>query len=372
MKKKKNSGSKIRAIVIMLVIGAIFGYLGVNVGKQIASASLSNLALVVICVAILPVFFFVIGFHEAGHAWVGRLVGFDFRMYVVGPFLWEKSSVGWKFKWNRNLNVAGGMVVCIPTDDYNLLKRFSWYAAGGPLASIVLVLIAAVGYKALSAFINIGTTGEVITYLLLLVGILSAFIFIATIIPVRVGGFSSDGLRILTMLRGGDHAKLEAIMLKTVGASMAGLKPANYNIIELKDALGLAQKLDAPLGLYINYFCYQAYMDLNQNDTAEEHLNFYMLQVDNLPESLQGSVWLEAAYFYAVMRRDLQKAETYFSKYAPSPLIPLAQVYATQSAIAQLKQQPEEALRFANMARKEISNMMDQGVARAIESRLAN
>jgi len=37
-------------------------------------------------------------------------------MYVIGPFLWAKEQNNWLFKWNKNVNTAGGLVICLPTD----------------------------------------------------------------------------------------------------------------------------------------------------------------------------------------------------------------------------------------------------------------
>jgi uncharacterized membrane protein len=83
-----------------------------------------------------PLFFIVIGVHAAGHAVAGVWVNFDFKMYVVGPFMWEKELTGWKFKWNKNVNTFGGMAICLPVRTENLPIRFSIYAPSGPIASL--------------------------------------------------------------------------------------------------------------------------------------------------------------------------------------------------------------------------------------------
>jgi hypothetical protein len=38
-------------------------------------------------------------------------MNFDFRMYVVGPLLWDKEEKGWRFKWNKIVNTFGGFVI---------------------------------------------------------------------------------------------------------------------------------------------------------------------------------------------------------------------------------------------------------------------
>jgi len=68
----------------------------------------------------------VIAVHEMGHAIAGIAVKFDFKTYVVGPFMWEKDEIGWRFKWNRNVNTAGGLVICMPIGTENYPNDFQF------------------------------------------------------------------------------------------------------------------------------------------------------------------------------------------------------------------------------------------------------
>lgn len=131
---------KVFTTALLALAGAGVGFMAAKLGMDSAkSGDLSSVIAIVLF--FLPVFFLVVGFHEAGHAIAGRWVSFDFRMYVVGPFMWDKEEAGWKFKWNKNVNLSGGMVICLPTTSENLANRFSIYALGGPAASLVLTLL---------------------------------------------------------------------------------------------------------------------------------------------------------------------------------------------------------------------------------------
>jgi hypothetical protein len=112
MAQKKKS--KILPVIAMMAAGGAVGFAGAHYGMKLGSG-LPNDAILVLAIAVIPVFFLVIGIHEAGHAVAGISQKFDFRMYVIGPFLWDKEQNGWKFKWNKNVNTAGGMVICLPT-----------------------------------------------------------------------------------------------------------------------------------------------------------------------------------------------------------------------------------------------------------------
>jgi hypothetical protein len=297
-------------------------------------------------------------------------MNFDFRMYVVGPFLWDKEQSGWKFKWNKNVNTSGGLVICIPTSSDNMSKRFSIYAAGGPLASLLTALLA-YGIYLVCRQLEFGShVGQVITYLWMVIAFLSAAIFVVTSIPLHAGGFSSDGARIIRLLRGGDTARFEVLLLKMISSSMAGKRPAQLSSEELQEAHTLATKLNAPMGVYICYFQYQSALDRGAPDEAEVHLNEYIGQADEIPEGIRGGVWIEAAFFYAYVKKDLQKATEYFDKYKPVTLIPLAMVYATQAAMAVLNNEVTVADSMVDKALKEIPNMMDRGMAHVLQEKL--
>lgn len=342
MKKRNKYVSKIIAITLFMLIGAAAGFFGAKAGGAAAS-SMPAPVLITLVILLIPAFFFVIALHEGGHALAGVWMNFDFRMFVVGPLLWDKEQSGWKFKWNKNVNTSGGLVICIPTSSDNVSKRFSIYAAGGPIASLLTALMAYGIYVVCQQLALGSQVGQIFTYLWLVIAFLSAAIFVVTSIPLHTGGFSTDGARIMRLLRGGDTARFEVLLLKMISSSMAGNRPAQLHKEELEEAQTLAEKLNAPMEVYIYYFLYQAALDREEFDDAELQLNKYIGQADEIPEGIRGSIWIEAAFFYAFVKRDLQKASEYFDKYKPAALIPLAMVYATQAAMAMLKNELTEA-----------------------------
>jgi len=370
MKKRNNNKvSKIIAVIVFMALGGAAGYYGAKVGAQAAS-SIPASVMITLAILFIPAFFFVIALHEGGHALAGVWMKFDFRMYVVGPFLWDKEPSGWKFKWNKNVNTAGGLVMCIPTGTHDLSKRFSVYAAGGPVASLVTALVA-YGLHLLCLQLSLESIiGQIITYLWIIISFLSAAIFLVTSIPLHAGGFSSDGARILRLWRGGDTARFEVLLLKIISSSMAGTRPAHISKEELQEAMALAKKLNAPMSVYVHYFFFQSALDRQEWDEAELYLNEYIQEVDAIPEGMRGSVWIEAAFFYAFVRKDLTKATEYMNKYKSSALIPLATVHATQAAIAILKNELTDADILADNVLKEIPNMMDRGIAHVLQEKV--
>jgi hypothetical protein len=372
MMKQKNTIRKAFGLIALTLLGAVVGFF---IGKMMGAASTNTtpLSIKLLTLAlIVPVFLIVVAWHEGGHAVAGVRMGFDFKMYVVGPFMWEKQSTGWQFKWNKNVNIAGGLVLCLPTDTVNLNNRFTVFAAGGPVASLLLT---ALSYGVYAVFLKNNPTDnwgiDVLGNFFVLTALLSFVIFLATAIPLRMGGFYTDGARVLRLQRGGDTARFESLILKLTANTSSGIRPKLININELEEALAVAKRLDEPFGVYIHGFLHQVAFDNEDIEKAEKHLRDYINEADNIPEGIRNSVWLDAAFFYAYAKHDLEEAERFWQQFKPAAVIPQALILATEAALCVLKNDKETALSTIEAAVKELPNMIDQGSAVALKDKLS-
>ncbi len=372
MSNNKNI-KKVLPILLLGLLGAVVGYMIGNVAKDNNSlpASLSPIELIALIIAILPTFIFVIAVHEAGHAIAGILLNFDFRFFVAGPFIFEKENENWHFKWNKNMNLAGGLVLCLPKDSLNLSKRFVLFAAGGPIASLILSLFFYFIYWLVNT-INVSDSlwHHSMNALFIMIAALSAIIFVVTSIPLHYSGFYTDGARILRLLRGDETSKLEVLMLKIIANNTSGTRPKNYNWLELEEAHAIAHKIGDPFSVYFHGFFHHAAFDMGELDKAEHHLKNYIGEIEKIAEDFRSSIWLDASFFYAYAKNDLSKAELYFGKYKPSLMLPKAQLYAAEAMILKLKNQSEAMKNKIDEAVKELPNMIDKGLAISLKERL--
>jgi hypothetical protein len=367
MKQKENFKKVIR-IILLGFIGGIIGYF---IGKMLGGGMIpkSTVSPILMLILLIPIMIFVIAWHEAGHALVGVKVGFDFRMFVVGPFLWEKQNSTWRFTWNKDINKAGGLVLCLPIGTENLSRRFLWFAAGGPLASLLLSLITFLIYW----FFLKGNSGvEVVNVSLLLIGAMSFMIFIVTSIPSKMGGFYSDGARVLRLLRGGDTAKFEILMMSIIANTSSGVRPKLLNMSQVEEMDEIAVRLNEPFSVYIHSFFHHIAFDKGDFEKAEKHLLDYINVANEIPEGIRNAVWLDAAFFYAYAKKDLVEAEKYWHIFKPSPLIPKAQILATEAVLSYLKKDNETALSKLNASLTEIPNMIDKGLGVVLKDRMIN
>jgi hypothetical protein len=374
--RKKNASNKILRFLILILVSGVGGYwlgkMGQS-GPKWVDAGLGFGGKMLLIALLLPAFMVAVAWHEAGHAAAGVAMGFDFKMYIVGPFMWEKQNGRWHFKWNKKLNLAGGLVMCVPTGTHHLIRRMACYAAAGPLSSLLLAGgIVGILYRFVPTSLPIRDFGTaMVGAFLVFTALMSFFFFVATSIPSNMGGLYSDGARVLRLLKGGDTARFEVLFLKLVADTMSGLRPKSLDAKVLEELHSIALRQNEPFGAYLHGYAYYAAFDRGETDAAEKHLSDYINAVDQMPAGIRDAVWLDAAFFYACAKKDLAQAERYWEKFRPSAFVPKAQIFATEAAMALLKNDWVAAAAKKEAALAELPNMMDRGTAAALQERLA-
>jgi len=199
---------------------------------------------------------------------------------------------------------------------------------------------------------------------------LSLVIFVLTALPFHTGGFYSDGARVIRFMRGGDVARFDLLLLKIITGSASGIRPRDLPVNEILEAKELAQKLSAPMEVYIHSYHYQVELDNNNIEYAEVHLQNYVKLADDVPGGIRNAVWLDAAFFYAAIKQDQERAEFYWKQFAPSALIPKAMVFATEAAFCWLKKDKPAFEEKYQAALRELPNMLDKGMSIALRDKL--
>jgi hypothetical protein len=245
---KKPAGTRRRSRLVQALVGAVVGgagaVLALSLAPQLApeldpadKAALRHLGAALPLAAGLAALvcgWTVIAFHELGHVAAGLAVGFRFQLFVAGPLRVEREGAEERVKagLNREFSLYGGVAACLPVDTRDLPRRFVWVFAGGPLASVALALA---GWAAV-AWLPGAPAG--LRMLGMVVAMMSAAIGLGTLIPMRGGGFASDGARLLRMFRGGPEARREAATLSLV--ALAFRRARLEEIIRAADAIDRA------------------------------------------------------------------------------------------------------------------------------------
>jgi hypothetical protein len=253
--------------------------------------------------------------HELGHAIGGRLARFRFQLLVVGPLRVERDEVTQRVTvgLNRELSLYGGVAASVPLDTANLGARMAVVVAGGPVAS---VLLAAVAWS----LAPLVTSAPFMQMQLVVLGMLSAGTACVTLLPMRSGGFSTDGARLLRLVRQGPAARREAATLPLIAMMSAGTPPREWPEAMVRAA---REPADASMEeCFGQLLTYMHLLDLGRVEEAGAALDRVTALRAVFPAPFAPSLDVEAAYFAGAHRGDAARARALVAQLPPkSPAV---------------------------------------------------
>ena len=355
-----NNLPKYLRFVLIAGLSAVIGHLIGKYGLRLLPHAAWSRGQVAGLLALLPVaWLLAVLLHELGHVLAGQAQRFQFRWLAMGPLLWKREAGRLHFAWNKNLNLAGGMALCLPPNEGDLRRRFMVFAAGGPLGSVAWAAVALGTYALLPAAAS--AVGQVLAAALAVSGVISALLALLTLVPMHLGGFYSDGGRLLHLWRGDAAGQLDLALITTMAHSMAGTRPRHLPQALLTAAAALPEEL--PFKCYAHYYLYLAALDAQQIEQAGQHLAAYRVQLPQQPAAMQAGGWLESAFFAAAYQHDLSAARAFRAQAQPSVLVTADVTPRVEAALARLAGDPAQALALAQTALQALPRSIDQGSA---------
>lgn len=337
--------------LVMAIAGGVFGYLLATAGASFLPGSLSLKALTAWDLLALPVItVFVLAFHEAGHLAGGMSRGMRFLMFIAGPFGWVRGKDGVRFRWFFNLGTLGGVAAAMPVPGLPLKPQLTRLVVGGPLASLVL---AAAGF-AVFWFVP----GRVGAYALVTAG-LSLAIFVVTAVPMRSGGFMSDGMQLRQLRRQPAMVERRARLLALMGQGLAGLRPRDYD----RESLTHAQAITGDEALYdVGVWLYSYFNSLDAGDVAaaEGFLARVEPLFDDYPDGFRQAIAIELALFEALHRRRLDQAHAWLAR-ARGGVVDVSRRRLAEAAVAAREGRRDDALAALKAAEAKLGSSMDAG-----------
>ena len=337
--------------LVMAIAGGVFGYLLATAGASFLPGSLSLKALTAWDLLALPVIIvFVLAFHEAGHLAGGMSRGMRFLLFIAGPFGWVRGKDGVRFRWFFNLGTLGGVAAAMPVPGLPLKPQLTRLVVGGPLASLVL---ATAGF-AVFWFVP----GRVGAYALVTAG-LSLAIFVVTAVPMRSGGFMSDGMQLRQLRRQPAMVERRARLLALMGQGLAGLRPRDYD----RESLTHAQAITGDEALYdVGVWLYSYFNSLDAGDVAaaEGFLARVEPLFDDYPDGFRQAIAIELALFEALHRRRLDQAHAWLAR-ARGGVVDVSRRRLAEAAVAAREGRRDDALAALKAAEAKLGSSMDAG-----------
>ena len=182
---------KIKKYIPTVIILLLCVPLGVLISRETAelyeATPLKGIyALVSVAISFVVAFYFSVITHEGGHLIFGLLSGYSFSSFRISSLMLIKQDG--KMKLRRfKLPGTGGQCLMCPPEPKDGEYPVMIYNLGGVIVNVFFALVAFLLYYTLD-FI------PVISLMLLLIGIFSAYFAISNGIPISAGGISNDGM----------------------------------------------------------------------------------------------------------------------------------------------------------------------------------
>lgn len=327
-------------LVLVTLLGAAFGFAAAKLGAE-ALHPLPGRGWKLGLAATLPLVWFIgVAVHELGHLIGGWLVGGRFLLWCVGPVKVWRAPAGIRLGWNRSLNIFGGLAACLPAEPGRWEPRHvATMIVAGPLASLVFglgLLLAVTGRE-------LDPAGAVLPAFLynfaLVTGGMSLLLAVVTIWPSAGGGFKSDGKRVWELLRRSPRSDQEAALLLLTSASLAGIRPADYDPELVRRALALND--GSLFDRYARFTIYFHAADRAEWGRAQELLDAVVAGEENLPAYLRAAVRCEYAWLLATGAGDAVTARAWLDSAGPLEFDPATRLRAEAAVLAAEHRQDE-------------------------------
>lgn len=303
---------------------------------------------------IIPILLLVIFVHELGHLAGGMVRGMRFLLLIVGPFQWAQSATGISFTWNLNPSLMGGLAAAVPNRQRPLLPQLLGMVLGGPLASLLLGGSAIITVSLLNGYLPDRPLN-----LILLTGLFSLLIFLATAIPSRVGGMQSDGWQLIELLRGGAAVLERQLIIEIMAASLAGERPRDWD----KETIGQLEQLESrdPLRrIAARTMALYHYWDRGEMIAVESLAKWLDLHLEQYPDGFRQSIHLELA-----LLADESNRPDDFDRHrlqSKGGIVDRSRRLLLEATLAYRNAHPDDSIRSIESARRARSRGMDPGL----------
>lgn len=302
----------------------------------------------------------VLGAHEVGHVLGGLSQGMRFLLLIVGPFGWHASVSGVRFEWNTNLALMGGIAATIPTKAGALRRRqLLVLVAGGPIASVLLAIFA----------VALATVSDPrFAAYCIFIAATSFGIFLVTLIPVRSGGFMSDGMQIIDVLRGGSAVAERDALMQVFAQSLNGIRPRDWD----SSVVDRLSKMDSEEPLRSTgsalYLLYRA-MDSQNSADIVRYRKLLEDSVDEYPSGFKQSIYIELA-ICAWLSGETDNARRYLEA-SQGGVVEKSRRLLAQAALAKLEGRHEDCDHDCLLAIQALAKASDAGQVKLTQDQLA-
>lgn len=336
---------------------------GILVGRWLASSdgrldAFRQLTPVEVVVGFPLTLWAVLFVHEAGHLVAARSQGWRFLLLLVGPLRVVSGATGLVWGFNRAWATWGGLTASIPPVDETFRREMLVTVLAGPFASAVLGVCGLV----------LAGHGGPLTAHASVAGMTSLLIAGATLLPVKTGGYQSDGAQALELIRNPEAARHRARRLSVLLRGLAGIRPRDVDATEVRGSLAETVEPRERLALW-SLLMHNA-LDRGALDEAADAASEVAALHHAYPDGMRQMVALDLAWYFGRYGRDAAEARRWLDLSRGGFVDPFQRPLA-EAALAWAERRGDDARRAAGLARRLLPRAMDRGTALAIADQLA-
>jgi hypothetical protein len=282
---------------MQLSIGGLIGFASVwPIAHSIKANQLTNPLIYfgLIMSGYLLAFVLGVAMHELGHILAGLRAGFRFAYMMFWPVQIRRKgerslSIRPMFKSGLGLGGIAGMA---PISGLDLRKAYLTMLWGGPLASLLW------GAVAISISLLAGLTSSIVGSYFWLMGIISLFVFMISIIPRSVAGYLTDGAAIKLLSRGkAEQVEIYVASLELSSEVASGKRPSECNSFSLNTLL--RAEPDDQMFARGRYFGFLTAADSGDLEKARSYMNELMSGLNKTPVLVRASYQIMDAWLHA-------------------------------------------------------------------------
>jgi hypothetical protein len=260
--------------------------------------------------------------HEAGHAASALLMGFTITRLQMFTLSLERDGAGCPWRLRYGPNATMGSVTSVPRDTANLRRRFALLVAAGPGVAFLVALgcltVAQHFHPDPPTFLGrpvswLGGAGFFFpttwpAFALNVFAVFNLMFTAMTLYPCVESGFPSDGEH-LRRLRHSEY-EVDLAMGWLGGMMQAGTRPRDWRP-DLAAFLDRPAHVEKTMALLYAYYLAE---DTGDVELAGRKLGQTISQLQTHPIGRPSSVYVEAAYFAAFRRADLNAGRAFLKR----------------------------------------------------------
>ncbi len=302
--------------------------------------------------------------HELGHLIAGRLANLQFHLLIIGPVRLMKENGRLQLSWQSGLGLFNGLASSIPQDIHNLRNRMILFASGGPLASLLLAIVAAFYAVLVREHGRFPTENAWTWEIALFLTAVSFLFFLSSMSPSRYqNGHLTDGGRIAMLLVANEQTDRWCALVALNAADIRGVRPKEWDTQLIQQAISINDHTADSFTATI--MGYQYALDCDNQPQAEKQLTLALENQFGRRSNAYSRVVLEKAYYLAWVHKDAQEARQWMQQLPRNGRLTSPVHYRAEAAILFAEGRLQSAADTVQLGLLELHDSLHKGTAQA-------